>query len=371
MFLPGEGDQDCKLFAGEIGVGNEWELLDKDDIETGVKITLTHGSQFEDQEGQYYHTTFELYCNSSVDDLEFYDDDQKFDLTQQNNTLRFRSSKSCAQVNFYQIWKFINDKKAIFASVLIAVGLFEAIFGYWLRKPTTFIVCMAIVVVFCFIFFFQLIIPSGTNEAVIWVVLAVGLVVGGILGYFACKYNRIVLGVIIGALCGYFVGGLIYVSFLAHIKKNATVILVFSYLIPIGILVALSIFFCRAIIIGGTAFLGAYAFIRGISIFAGGYPSEGTLIDLIKEKEFETLKKLLTWRVYIYFVFILIAFGLSLFVQIKYMPKNEDDEKEDGGNKNGDGLLDVDESDNGKINDTSSWRSRKKKNYGETDDGDY
>lgn len=45
---------------------------------------------------------------------------------------------------------------------------------------------------------------------------------------------------------------------------------------------ALSFFIFDHILIGSTSLIGAYALVRGISLYAGGYPNEFTLADMIK-----------------------------------------------------------------------------------------
>jgi len=88
-------------------------------------------------------------------------------------------------------------------------------------------------------------------------------------------------------------------------------------LICIIISICLAYWLQDAIIIFATSFIGAYTFIRGISLFAGGYPNEFTVIDLKNQGEDGQLKELITWRVWIYLVAIIIVTGLSIFIQFK------------------------------------------------------
>ncbi|MCQ2821430.1 MAG: hypothetical protein MJ252_29570 [archaeon] len=158
----GSSPENCTRYAGPIGKGNSWDLLDPNNSEGGVKITFTAGDEIEEKKN--YQVIFELRCDEKAADLEFDGEGQKFDLSKQINTLKFKSKFACAQLNLYQIWQFINEKKVIFASVLILVGLFELILGNYLLVPTTYIISMAAVVVFVFIFMFQLVLPSGCRK---------------------------------------------------------------------------------------------------------------------------------------------------------------------------------------------------------------
>ena len=52
-------------------------------------------------------------------------------------------------------------------------------------------------------------------------------------------------------------------------------------------------------------------------MFAGGYPSEFTIIDLKSKDETEQIDELFTWRVYVYLAFIVICTVLSIIAQFK------------------------------------------------------
>ena len=102
-------------------------------------------------------------CDKEIDGMKL-EGNQTFMIGQQHNTLRFRSKYACALADFYQIWKFINKYSFIFCTALILVGIFEAILGNYFMKATTYIICMATVVVFVFIFMFQIVLPSGCRK---------------------------------------------------------------------------------------------------------------------------------------------------------------------------------------------------------------
>ena len=252
----------------------------------------------------------------------------KFDPHKRENIIAFRSKQACEKLNLYYIWNFIVKYKVIFASIMIILGLFELLFGNYLIRPTTYIICMAAVVIFTFVLIFQIFIPSGTHEAVVWVVLVISLVLGGVAGYFVSKYNKIFLSIILGAVSGFFIAQVLYTTIFAKIKSKPVLVKVLTYVICIGVLIAIACFLINFIVIFATSFIGAYVFIRGISIFAGGFPNEGTIIDLIEKKEFASLKNLLTWKVYIYFAAIIICFVIGMVVQFKLKARMEKEKEE-------------------------------------------
>lgn len=79
------------------------------------------------------------------------------------------------------------------------------------------------------------------------------------------------------------------------------------------------------ILIISTSFCGAYAIIRGISLYAGGFPNESYIMDLIKNGEEEELKKVLTPIVFAYIAGWLVIFIIGLVVQ--YKTRSDDDDK--------------------------------------------
>jgi len=82
----------------------------------------------------------------------------------------------------------------------------------------------------------------------------------------------------------------------------------------------------NTIIIFATSFCGAYAFIRGVSMFAGGFPNEGYMFDLINKKEFATLKSIGFTHMLMYFFGFVACFIFSVWFQYKIQPKVFDKE---------------------------------------------
>lgn len=100
-------------------------------------------------------------------------------------------------------------------------------------------------------------------------VLAIGLGVG--VGFVLKKMIR-VGAIILAAAAGFFLGVSIYQT-LFHWTNNIYVMVGLA----VGIAIALAFlsfkWFDKALIFG-TSLLGAYSFIRGISLFAGHFPNE-------------------------------------------------------------------------------------------------
>lgn len=221
------------------------------------------------------------------------------------------------------------DKKYICALVIALIGLFLLTLGNRLLKATTFLICVLFLTIFLFVFLFQYIIPSYTADWVKYIVLGVGVVGGIILGIFVVSRRKIIFGIFLGTLSGYFLGSILFVMIISKAVSPKLVVEIFTYIICIAVLIVLSICLFTPLIIVCTSFLGSYAFIRAISILAGGFPSESAIIDMIKKGETEELKKLMNWKFYIYIAAIMVLFALSLVIQIKIRPKGDDEDKDD------------------------------------------
>jgi len=81
------------------------------------------------------------------------------------------------------------------------------------------------------------------------------------------------------------------------------------------VLMILSYMMFEYIVIFSTSLIGAYSIVRGISLYAGGFPNEGVVISLIKNNETEQLNQLFTWRVYVYLAAILLTFIIGVLYQ--------------------------------------------------------
>ena len=334
-----EGEsKNCSALAGNANKGNKWsKWKDSKDNQTILHIELnTANTKMEN-----YKIIYKLKCNSNQKIL--FDEDKSYHMKKNDDgvyetVLFFESKYACAKYDFYVIWKFINDYVAFFALALIVFGIFNCLLGQKLAKFTSFLLTLFGVVVIV-LFFSQFILPSGCAEWIIWVILIIGIIIGCTAGYFVFKYHNKIMTFLVGGLGGFLLGEFLFNLFGNAINGNSTVIHIVFIIVSIIAAIILAYFLKDFIIICATSFIGAYALIRGISLFAGHFPSEFTVIDLKNRGETGQLKDILTWRVYVYLVFIVITCGLSIYIQFKWNKKNKDKE-ESNPDKNLDKKLD-------------------------------
>ena len=312
-----EGNNSCKALADSIHEGNKWSTWrNEEENYDFLKIELNP------IKNSNHKVAYKLKCNKTTK-MEF-NKTESYYMRESGNIfetlITIETEEACPKFDFYVIWKFVNDYYYIFASLLIVFGIFNCILGLKFAKYTSFLFIL---------FFAQFILPSGCRRWIIWVILAFGIIIGSTAGYYVFLYHEYVMAFVVGALAGFLLG-----EFLFNLLGNAfsgslTLIHILFIVICIIALIIVAFFFKPYIVIFATSFIGAYVFIRGISLFAGHFPSEFTIIDLKNQGETEQIKDLFTWRVYVYLSFTVIICGLSIFVQIKINNglKNKEEEE--------------------------------------------
>ena len=85
------------------------------------------------------------------------------------------------------------------------------------------------------------------------------------------------------------------------------------------------------IIIIATSFIGGYLVAKGISLYAGGFPDEKYMIDLISNGEMEEFYELLTPALYGYLAGWLVLFVVGVIVQYKIRSDEKEKDKLDSG----------------------------------------
>lgn len=318
-------DGNCTQIAGPIKTGNVWRVnASMVEIEMNKVANSKHIVKYQiecdNSEKAKNRKTPELIESKTHFNKEI---DGKYE-----TVLYFKSKYGCPTIDFYTFWKFLNKYDFIFASILILVGIFECILGQKLLVPTAFIITCASVIIVVVIFFFEFILPPGTADWIIWVILFIGLVIGIFAGYYVAKYKDKCLALVVGGVSGFFLGEFLFNLFGNRFGSHLLLVNILFVLISIAILVILSFFLSKIIFIFSTSLIGAYATIRGISFFAGGFPSEFTVIDITAAGEFDQLNKILTWRVYVYLTSMVVLCGLSVYLQLKI----------NAGQKDGDGV---------------------------------
>lgn len=317
--------EECVKLAGSIDNGNKWSLINSTDPSEGFVINFNSEegctTGFLETEKKNYTTTFQMKCNKwmakgKVNVTKY----TNFDSDACEKTVVIESLSGCPEGNIYAIWTLLQKYKIFFGAALIILGLFEIFLGAKLMIITLFIATCIVTITVIFLLILLIFNPS---TVVVWIILGVSLLGGIVLGYFVAKYKRAVLGFLLGGYMGYILGLLLYNVAFIHIQYNPTMIYWMTIILSILIACVFSYFLFEHLLIVSTSFCGAYALIRGISLYAGGFPNESYIIDLINKKEYDTLKLALTPIVYVYVACWLVVCAFGIYFQ--YKTKSPDD----------------------------------------------
>jgi len=146
--------------------------------------------------------------------------------------------------------------------------------------------------------------------------LAIGLAVG--VGFLLFKLIR-VGAIILSAAAGFFLGITVY-QLAFHWVNNLYLMIGLSVGFAL-ILAVLSFRYFDKVLIFGTALIGSYAFIRGISLFAGHYPNEILIMQQLSQGQ----KPVFDNFFYLYLLGLVIMFILGSVFQTKRKEKEDDD----------------------------------------------
>jgi len=217
-----------------------------------------------------------------------------------------------------QVSRFFYKYAYLFGAVLIAAGGFLAFFGNKFVNVVIFLVTAFACMIVLAVVFINYILEKVDKDWVVWVAFALIALVSAGLGALLVKFRKYGIG-IFGGWGGVMIGFVVTTTFAVSNQYAFYAILVAGALGMFYITIKVE----KTVIILLTAFIGAYAFVRGISLYAGGYPSESELHD-------ELEAGVITWdqmpkTYYAYLGGILVVFLASAVYQFKH---NQSKEKE-------------------------------------------
>ena len=202
----------------------------------------------------------------------------------------FINFQGCPVINIFLLSKFIEKYKQVLGAVAILIGLFMLTFGNKFLKVTFVIILIIASCSFALYFYYYLPIDKS-RDYTLWITLGVGLIFGLVLGYFLIKIE-VIIYFCIGGYLGYLLGNMLYAATLIHINSN--LVLPITLVICILLCGYISYKLSKHIIIVTSSLIGAYAVVRGASLYIGHFPNESVIFDLIKNHEFDQLKMVLS-----------------------------------------------------------------------------
>jgi hypothetical protein len=195
------------------------------------------------------------------------------------------------------------------------IGIPLCLLGRKMFSATLFLIGTLVTTTLILLIFYSTFLSDKTEAWVGWVVLSCSILLGLAGGFLLYKCQKL------GAACiagwGGFIGGLLINTtalFAAQQEWLFWVVNITCALVAAGLAFC---FFFQAIILS-TSLTGAYMFVRGISLYAGGYPNE---FDYIKQLENGSIPNVEAWF-YLYLAFMLIFTVLGTAFQCKQLKKD-------------------------------------------------
>jgi hypothetical protein len=234
-----------------------------------------------------YTITYEMQCVKQ--DTYYFNilNKEEIDLTKCENTIKVKTTEACPKLNYYIISAFIDTHNAFLGIVVIVLGIFLLFLGAKFLKVTILIVGTLASITILFTVYYTFFTPENENS--VWILLAVGGIVGISLGFLMIKFAKGVT-MLIGGYLGYIVSIFIYNVLLKYIHASPQLI---YWCITIGCIFVfslLSLWIANIMLIISTSVIGGYAVVKGTSFYLEYFPSESIIVDLIKYEEFDELK---------------------------------------------------------------------------------
>lgn len=185
----------------------------------------------------------------------------------------------CPVFQYSMLQKFFDQYKYVIAAVMIVLGLIFCFAGNALINLILF-VASSIIAFFALVSLVYYIVEKANkepSETVQWVIVGSSAVVGLLVGFAVKKYRSIGVACL-AAWGGVAIGLLLTTTFFVQSPYA-------KYGIIIGCAIILAFFAFKVeklVVIAITGLLGSYMIVRGISLYAGGFPNEMALGDEIK-----------------------------------------------------------------------------------------
>jgi uncharacterized membrane protein len=243
------------------------------DTRPSIRLNLTNGDLCPTNQNEYLKLSIDIICDKNATDA-FPNATVIYQPDPCLVHLTMNSTSGCSVASINAIWSFLNKYVGLWGAILIVVGIVLCLFGRKLFKPTICLVGAGAFVFMSLLFFYSVFFNTNTKAYVGWVVLGISILVGTVVGLFLAKVSRAGVAVLAG-WGGVCLGLIMYSAFLYKTESQAVFwVTICGFAV---IFAGLSYFIFDHILIGSTSLIGAYALVRGISLYAGGYPNEFTM----------------------------------------------------------------------------------------------
>jgi|LauGreDrversion4_2_1035121.scaffolds.fasta_scaffold285829_1 hypothetical protein len=171
-------------------------------------------------------------------------------------------------------------------------------------------------------FLFTIAFSHESSEVAQWITFGVCCVVGVFIGLLMAKLLKVGAAVLTG-WGGVCLGLMLYTSFIFQYDSDKKIIFWIFIVVMALTFALLGYFMFNHAVIISTAIIGSYGIIRGISLYAGGFPNEMLIIEQIKNGQLTDFDN----AFYGYLAgFVVLAIGCMVFQYKMYFNNNDETE---------------------------------------------
>jgi len=191
--------------------------------------------------------------------------------------LNYKHDAGCAVFNMSKFFAFMQKYYYLWGAVAIVIGIFLAFFGNKFVNAVIYIMGTLACFLIISVLFFDIFMKDVKKQWIQWVIIVLVFIGANIVGFILVKFRKWGIAALAG-WGGVMIGFMITTTFV--IKNQGAY---WSIVIGCGLASGVTAFVIeKHTIMFLTSFSGSYFLIRGISLYAGGFPNE---IELHKEIE--------------------------------------------------------------------------------------
>ena len=139
---------------------------------------------------------------------------------------------------------------------------------------------------------------EDSNPDYMWIFLGVGFCLGVGVAYFCISVISLVK-FSIGAYLGYIFSAIVYQFLLRYIHSTNPEIIYYVTIVVCVILgMVLINFLVKQVMVFATSLIGSYSVVKGISLYAGRFPNEVVVIEMLKNEEYDQLAEVIYYYFY-------------------------------------------------------------------------
>ena len=199
--------------------------------------------------------------------------------------------------------KLMHDYPWLFGIIMVVGGPLVAMYGKrffpWVVAGIVSVTLLMASLVICSVLGFM------SSYSGVGISIGIATLISLLAGYFIKRMVFVAVAVL-GVVGGFFLGSMIYTTVLAFLHWNALWAMISFSLICAVLGGYLSFNHSKAVVLVMTSVIGAYAFMRGLSYFVGGFPSEAAIIHSLTHHE--TIKDMNN----MYWIYLTLFFAISI-----------------------------------------------------------